>query len=413
MKGKLLNRYISLLFLLVVAAGCGLLKKSPSKLEPAIDYRPVEGNLQPDLFLERISATKTTLHIRIPKHILSTGKDDFSEPTSLTIDTKSYTDPNNPVAFDSLTFWIEPTQSELSKPFFHKKINLFAIDNRHWVEVAITDTSKGIAQLFFLKMPNIENCSACTPYSSQSRSPLFKFQLKPEEEFYLNCEIAKPDSILVQYKAFNNTFSEKETTDSSWYEKPNNGNYGRWQREGSYTISFDGVKKPINIFVVNKNYPSLNTPNQLVEPLIYIASKNEFTTLDTTAKRKLAIDNFWLSRAGSANHARNILGNYYGRVFWANRIFAEQKPGWQTDRGKTLILLGIPEEAFSNGKTERWSYRTNKGKPFFVEFTDTDSTTQVNNFTFSKKFSKEIEKMAIDGWNTGKPINFAQSNQNQ
>lgn len=405
--------FLAIFFLLlIISGGCHLLKKSTSIVEPTLDYRPTEANLQPELFLERVSTTKSILHIQIPRNFLFSKKDSEYSFSTLTIDTKSYVDPENPVAFDSLTFWIEPTQEDYSKSFIYKKINLYATDVLHWVQLTMTDTSKGIAQLYYLKLPNQNLCPKCIPYNAKTSQPIYRNSLKPNEKFSLKCNGPKPDSILVSYSHFESISSENIGTDSTWYQKPTDEQFGNWEKEGIYTISYGDLADEIKLILVSKSYPVLNTPNQLIEPLRYLASKTEIAELDTASKRKVAIDNFWLRRAGSANNARELLAKYYGRAFWANRIFTEQKPGWQTDRGKTLLLLGIPEEAYSNGRTERWTYRNEKGKTFHVEFSDSDTISQFSNFTFSKNIPQEIEKQALVGWNTGKPANFAQPNQN-
>ncbi len=390
-----------------------MLKKSTSTLEPTLDYRPSEANIQPNFFLERISATKSTLHIQIPRNFLFSKKDVEYPFSALTVDTKSYVDPENPVAFDSLSFWIEPTHEDFNKTYIYQKINLYAAEVLYWVEVTLTDTSNSIAQLYYLKLPNQNFCSKCIPYNAQTNQPLYHYSLKPNEGFTLKCNGLKPDSILVKYSPFESFASENIGTDSSWYQRPSNQQFGNWEKDGTYSISYGDIKEEIQLNVVSKSHPVLNTPNQLIEPLRYLASRVELTQLDTASKRKVAIDNFWLRRAKNANDARELLAKYYGRAFWANRIFTEQKPGWQTDRGKTLMLLGIPEEAYSNGRTEQWKYRNEKGKPFFVEFTDTDTISLFSNFTFSRNIPQQIEKQAVDMWNTGKPATFAQPNQKQ
>lgn len=402
------------LFLLILPlmVGCGLLKRLGSPPEPRIDYRPIPSNLQPNIYLHRKNSNKSNLYISIPKHYLLAGrmKGESEASISLHIDAKIFQNPESEIPTDSISFTVAPSGTELTKPFFYRTLEIPAVDDLHWVRLTLTDRVKGIGQLFYLKMPASKHCAECLPLNAQSKLPLFQGIVKPGEKFELSCPFGSPDSIRVSFKPFVLEQNGKLFKDSTWYEFPNEGRYGGWQSEGIYSISTHGTNERIIIKVFNRNYPTLNTPVQLAEPLKYIAKRDEHAALDTASIRKLAIDEFWLSRAKDANQARSLLSIYYGRVFWANQIFSEHIPGWQTDRGRVLILLGIPEEAISNGKTEKWHYRNQQGKRFTIEFTDTNPFSQTTTFSITKRIPADIEKSAIDGWNNGEPINFGETN---
>lgn len=87
--------------------------------------------------------------------------------------------------------------------------------------------------------------------------------------------------------------------------------------------------------------------------------------LQSDSERLEFIHQFWVRRDPTPetpeNEARELL---WRRVLEAGRLFAETtKPGWKTDRGRTLILLGPPDEREVNplpkyGRGEiRWIYR--------------------------------------------------------
>jgi GWxTD domain-containing protein len=45
------------------------------------------------------------------------------------------------------------------------------------------------------------------------------------------------------------------------------------------------------------------------------------------------------------------------RIAYANERFRDERPGWQTDRGRTYIRFGPPDEIESYPAVEIWSYR--------------------------------------------------------
>jgi len=103
-------------------------------------------------------------------------------------------------------------------------------------------------------------------------------------------------------------------------------------------------------------------------PVRYLLTRKESKTvrkLGSDKERLAFVHRFWSRRDPTPgtpeNEARELL---WRRVMEANRLFTETiKPGWKTDRGRTLILLGPPDERevdpvpkYGRGEV-RWIYR--------------------------------------------------------
>lgn len=141
----------------------------------------------------------------------------------------------------------------------------------------------------------------------------------------------------------------------------------------------------LTIVLISTNYSAREKPNVLPdvykkwldEEVVYIITPTErevFLQLKTNQERDTFIKAFW--------HQRDLLHGmpegearreHYRRLNHANRYYGRgsTKPGWKTDRGRTYIILGEPEDIQRfEGKTqtypaEVWFYqgKTDLGLP--------------------------------------------------
>jgi GWxTD domain-containing protein len=115
----------------------------------------------------------------------------------------------------------------------------------------------------------------------------------------------------------------------------------------------------------------------LNEEVVYIITPKEkevFLQLQTNRERDLFIEAFWSQRDTLFNKPKGeAKKEHYERLEYANRFFGRgtPKPGWRTDRGRTYIILGEPNDIQRfEGKTqtypsEVWFYqgKTDLGLP--------------------------------------------------
>jgi len=145
----------------------------------------------------------------------------------------------------------------------------------------------------------------------------------------------------------------------------------------------------------------LETPYKkwLNEEVTYIITDEErkaFGRLQTDEERQQFIEQFWLRRDPTPDTEENeYREEHYRRIAYANETFASGVPGWKTDRGRTYIAYGPPdereehptggnyerpiEEGGGNTTTfpfEKWRYRYIEGigNDINIEFVDTTMT---------------------------------------
>jgi GWxTD domain-containing protein len=121
--------------------------------------------------------------------------------------------------------------------------------------------------------------------------------------------------------------------------------------------------------------------------------RKAFMMLSNEEERENFIESFWQRRDPSPDTAENeFKEEHYRRIAYANEHFPAGIPGWKTDRGRTYIVFGAPDEIESHpsggtyerpmdeggGSTstfpfEQWRYRyiEDIGQEVIIEFVDT------------------------------------------
>ncbi len=146
-----------------------------------------------------------------------------------------------------------------------------------------------------------------------------------------------------------------------------------------------------------KNQAYKNWLERDVLYLITPAEKEAFASLRTDREREQFVENFWRRRDPSPKTERNeFRDEYYGRIAYANEHFPLTPgsiTGWQSDRGKTYIMMGAPEQiekgraSFANLDDiafEKWIYQS---KDLNITFIDPAGD---NEFRFLEKGSENL-----------------------
>jgi GWxTD domain-containing protein len=108
----------------------------------------------------------------------------------------------------------------------------------------------------------------------------------------------------------------------------------------------------------------------LSEDVVYIIETPEkaaFERLQSDPERQKFIEQFWQRRGEAAKE------EHYRRIQYANQRFkADTTPGWRTEKGRTYIKFGPPDEIESHPRQgyEQWRYKEipNVGSKVIFEF---------------------------------------------
>lgn len=128
-------------------------------------------------------------------------------------------------------------------------------------------------------------------------------------------------------------------------------------KPGIYRIQKDSAAAAsFSLFSVEDAYPLVVAPMDLLKPLRYITSNQEYERISKAPNVREAVERFWIDAAGDRERGREAIRIFYGRVENANRHFTAEAEGWRTDRGLVNIIFGTPTSIYKTDLNETWIY---------------------------------------------------------
>ncbi len=252
-------------------------------------------------------------------------------------------------------------------------------------------------------------------FSPDGNSPLFKPYNIANAVFRIEYNHDEDDTMYVKYYGKEipmprPSFSmnkEKEffnKPDSIWAIPISKALYYQFNYEGVYFFQPD-TSKDDGLALVNFGirYPRIQEVQELIEPLAYLANSMEYAELKKATNQKLAVDNFWLEKAGNIEKARELIRVYYNRVYFSNYYFTSYKPGWKTDRGMIFIIYGPPQSVKVTPTQEKWVYYKNNYATT-VTFTFDHNPTPFSPDVYTLQRSDSYDsfwRAAVDTWRKG------------
>ncbi|HOY95135.1 MAG TPA: GWxTD domain-containing protein, partial [Catalimonadaceae bacterium] len=115
-------------------------------------------------------------------------------------------------------------------------------------------------------------------------------------------------------------------------------------------------KTGFGFMVAPSFFPMVTKPTELIDPMIYISTREERKNLMEASNQKLALDQFWLKISSQKDQARKMIRRYFENIEDANRLFSSHKAGWKTDRGMVMAIYGQPPIVYRNLDSEIWQY---------------------------------------------------------
>jgi len=179
---------------------------------------------------------------------------------------------------------------------------------------------------------------------------------------------------------------------------------GRLQKEGFYHFQIDTVtKEGLPLFKFYDGFPKVTSIKQLIGPLRYITTKQEYEGMIHHENKKIAVDNFWIKATGNPDRGKKIIREYYNRVQDANEYFTSYLEGWKTDRGMAYIVYGPPDVVYKTSFSESWVYGE-EGNLMSLNFTfvKVNNPFTDNDYILNRlPIYKSSWYMAVEAWRQG------------
>jgi GWxTD domain-containing protein len=154
------------------------------------------------------------------------------------------------------------------------------------------------------------------------------------------------------------------------------------------------------IYFYHNQFPYLSFWDDMLLPLRYVSTTEEFNNALNYGDARLAVERFWTRITGNPDRSAELIRRYYDRAQQANIMFTSLRSGWQTDRGMIYIIFGPPHMVYKTETGESWHYREGMRTPsarFDFKFIETPYTN--NHYILQRDPSyRTAWNIAVDNW---------------
>lgn len=418
----------SLIFLtgliLLVTFTCSSPQKStvkPSVVSLSKMYNPTNTKFHPVFTIFHNTPSTSLLLIKIfPVELLYSGTiepDKIMAKVSISYFLSDIGNPDKPVVADSGQITYTFARENADKRFITQQILKAEAGHSYRLMVSARDLVRNEESLSYLYVDKT------SPYSEQNflvseaegGAPVFQPNVIGNSLFKLDYGNGQYDTVFVRFYGGEiplpkPSFSVSreadflERPDSTWALALRKGTVFQLNYEGIYHFQID-TTNPGGLTLTNfgTGFPKVQEVNQMIEPLAYLTTTPEFNALKKATNQKLAVDNFWIEKAGNIERARELIRVYYNRVFFANFYFTSYKPGWKTDRGMIFIIYGPPQSVKVEGNQEKWIYyKNNFTTSVTFNFDYNSSPFTLGNFVLERAENYDSYwRQAVDTWRKG------------
>lgn len=176
---------------------------------------------------------------------------------------------------------------------------------------------------------------------------------------------------------------------------------------GFYEISADASETMVSsILVTDSFFPYFEDYKEMILPLIYISTNQEFAKMASADDPKTSFENFVLETISSnTNIAQEFVKYYYRRIRKSAHLFSTSMEGWKTDQGMVYQVYGDPTRVFRNETTELWEYAMETGGRvrFVFDISKGPAGTRIYKLIRGKKY-RDGWMNAVTRWRSGRII---------
>lgn len=204
---------------------------------------------------------------------------------------------------------------------------------------------------------------------AQNGTPFFSDNIPPASELKVRCERLAGRTLSVGhyvqefrlpppvFSTSANTTVDMEPDSVGTVTVSDDGTFTiKLADEGFYHFRADSASRGYTVFLMPDGFPLVHRPADMLPPLRYITSMQEFDKIATSQDLRKAIESFWSGAFGDRERTRAGIRTFYGRVENANRHFSSYVEGWRTDRGMVHIIFGTPNTIHRGERSETWIY---------------------------------------------------------
>ena len=400
---------------------CGSSKKMVNKGQNTT-YKKEVYTIHPQFVVFNISDTLSELHFKIAsKELLYTRPDGINFSSNVLVSYRLMPSYDSREIVDSSSVRVVDENNTASDKNLIGKINIHALAHHtYYLRVTVADLNRNITVSNVLPIEKVNdlNRQNFIVKSKATDVPLFCNYTKTGEEVSIKYKAKIGVNVYVRY--YNRNFplaappfslSEAEPfkykPDSTFVlQMSAEGNLNfTATRKGFYHFQLDTTKRDgLTLFNFSELFPDVKKAEDMVNPLRFITSKQEYDDLTYSTNKKVSVEKFWINCAGNQDKAREAIRKYYTRIQDANLYFTSYLEGWKTDRGMIFLIFGAPTSIYRTAISESWNYgEENNINSLQFSFTKVLNPFTDNDYTLERSVVyKQSWYTSVDNWRQGR-----------
>lgn len=410
----------TLLFVLITLIACSTPRNTGYKPESKT-YKQEPNAIHAEFTVNHVNDTISELNFKIKsKELLYTRPDGINFYSNVVISYRLSSTYDSRDFIDSASVRLVDLNNDGTDKFLIGKVKIRARTlKNYFLRATVTDFNRNtdFTKVLFVQKDNDINRQNFVVLSKQSNLPLFTNVVKSNDEVSIIYKDKISVKLFVRYYKRDFAlalppFSEAEVkpfqyqADSTFSVQLSNGRLDfTAAQKGFYHFQLDTAKRDgLTLFNFSETFPEVKKVDELIPPLRFLTTKNEFFDLSSNENKKTAIDKFWLGCSNSTERSKELIRKFYTRVKEANSNFTSYVEGWKTDRGMIYLIQGPPNIIYRDGTRENWIYgEENSVNSVTYLFSKVSNPFTDNDYELERSPSfKQLWFASVDSWRSGR-----------
>ncbi|MDF2435762.1 MAG: hypothetical protein K0Q95_138 [Bacteroidota bacterium] len=416
-----MKRYILYTAVVLGMLACGTSKNTGTSVTQNPSYKKELNTIRPQFVVFNNSDSTAEIHFKLSsKELLYTRPDGINFSSNVLISYRIFSTFDSKEILDSGSVRLVDENNTGADKYIMGKMTVKAQSPRSYVarlKVADLNRNSDVAAVVTIEKDNDINRQNFLVKSAAADAPIFRSYIKPQEELNIHYKSKLSVSVFVRYynRAFPLAvppFSMTEPKpfqyrpDSTFQLEMKNGDVKFIAgKKGFYHIQLDTSKRDgVTLFNFSDAFPDIRKADDMILPLRYITSRQEYDELVNSTNKKASVEKFWMECTGNQDRAKELIRKFYNRVQDGNTYFTSYVEGWKTDRGMIYLIYGAPNVIYKTANSETWTYGEEANlSSLTYTFSKVNNPFTDNDYSLDRSVSyKQSWYSAVDIWRQGR-----------
>jgi len=407
-------------FIVFGLISCGSSKRPTTTIQTA-GYKKDVNAIHPQFVVFNAGDSVSELHFRLSsKELLYTRPDGINFLSNVLISYRLFSSYDSKIILDSGSVRVLDQNNSGSDKFLIGKLSVKAkAAHSYFVRIKVLDMNRNTEALVTasIEKDNDLNRQNFLLKSAATDAPAFRSYVKNGEEMLIQYKAKINVTAFVRYykREFPLAVPPFSLTEPRPFQYQPDSTFALQMdqgvmkfaatKKGFYHIQLDTTQRDgITLFNFPDAFPDIKKADDMVLPLRFITSKQEYEDLLNSTNKKASVEKFWMDCTGNQDRAKELIRKYYNRVQDGNAYFTSYVEGWKTDRGMIYLIYGAPNVIYKTANSETWTYGEEGNiNSLTYTFSKVNNPFTDNDYALDRSASyKQSWYSAVDIWRQGR-----------